>query len=139
MLAQNFMAAIELGIAEKERAALIQALAMFERGEVDYAGGPIEWLLPWSEKPQFFNMRNTIGRAECETVACICGWAMALADDIRLFEKPTPALSRLFMFNHLISDTDPVWNATPFQAALALRNYLTTGEPNWTEVIGVDT
>ncbi len=131
MLAQNFKAAADLGLTEWAHAALIKTLAMFERGEVVHA--------PRGAKvPNGFNIGETQRQDECGTVACIAGWAAILAgrDAVCGFEILGIGTSQKKNFGALIMP--PNWFAGKYtveQAAGALRNYLTTGEPRWSDVL----
>jgi hypothetical protein len=126
MLARSFLSAVDLGISEVERDALIATLFAFERGEIKH-----------------FTMRHF--RENCGTPACICGWANhfsegrafaevsslsgALATK-RLYSRLPKQLQYLFDIQGLPQQT----GATQAQAAAALANYLTLGEPRWDEV-----
>lgn len=139
MLAQNFKTAADLGIAVHEFDALAKVLGMLEREEVrhvktvqclhsggDYSG--LRWL------PNF-NMRAFAGESECGTTACVAGTADMLFKTTfakKYYSGDLPvALANMFgrgipCLNELI---------TPAQAAIALRNYLTHGEPRWAEAL----
>lgn len=129
MLAQNFKTAKELGLADVEVEALITVLRMLERGEIGR---------------QEFHMGHF--QHECRTPACICGWAHHISCGrafpelaahcgpmilYRRFSEPTIALFRLTAARGSGGDI------TPAQAAIALRNYLTYGEPRWAEATAV--
>lgn len=123
MLAQNFMPAEALGIKEPLHLALIKVLGMLERGEI---------------KSKKFNMR-TIGKPQCGTAGCIQGWAKSVDNRIlgllmmersALFNGAKPYL-KLCIPNHC----KPAWHATPAQAAIALRTFLTTGHDGWEEAM----
>lgn len=106
----NFLSAEELKIPDQERQDLIQVLGMFERGEIP---------------SRLFNMGHT-GKPECGIPGCILGWCYT-------FNKYTFAgsleLTGLFW---------PVWRgATPAQAGKAVRNFLTTGDHKWEEILHV--
>jgi hypothetical protein len=139
MLAQSFISADELGITDAEQRALVTVLGMMERGEIaDSEPGASLWGRDVPSAPVGFNMASFFAESDCGTIACICGWAIAvggLNKDLMLKRFEVPALDRLF---------DPSASCLPFgamaqittpQAARALRNYLTTGEPNWPEAI----
>jgi hypothetical protein len=126
MLARSFLPATALGISEVEREALIATLHAFERGEIDN-----------------FTMRHF--RETCGTPACICGWANYFSDGRAFAEvssmSGTRAVKRLhgrlprqlqLLFD--IQGFPRQAGATPAQAATALSNYLTLGEPRWDEV-----
>lgn len=129
MLAQNFKTAEELGLAEVEVEALITVLRMLERGDIARA--------------QFHMGRF---RDECKTPACICGWAYYISSGrafseltahcgpIILHRRVSKSLSELF---RLTEARDSGADITPAQAAVALRNYLTHGEPRWAEAMAV--
>jgi hypothetical protein len=126
MLARSFLPAADLGISEVERDALIATLFGFERGEIDN-----------------FTMRHF--RENCGTPACICGWANYFSEGRafaevssmsgvlatkRLYARLPKQLQYLFDIQGLPQQS----GATPAQAAAALSNYLTLGEPRWDEV-----
>jgi len=130
MLAQNFKTATDLGITEDEVLALIQVLGMLERGEI-------------SEK-HFWMARFW---SECGTVGCLCGWANYVSNGAAFPEVnpdhtaatietalrkrlPLAALA-LFASDGRTSAGD----AKPAHGAIALRNYLTTGEARWAEAL----
>jgi hypothetical protein len=126
MLARAFLSARDLSITEVERDALIATLFAFERGEIDN-----------------FTMRRF--REECGTPACICGWANYFSEGSAFAEVSsmpgTLAVKRLhrrlpkqlqYLFD--IQGLPQQAGATQAQAAAALANYLTSGEPRWDEV-----
>ena len=129
MLAQNFKTAKELGLAGVEVDALVTVLRMLERGDI---------------ARQDFHMGRF--RHECKTPACICGWAHHISrgrafseltssyGPILLHRRVSGALSELF---RLTEARDSGSEITPAQAAVALRNYLTHGEPRWAEAMAV--
>lgn len=129
MLAQNFMTATDLGIAEAEVSALIKVLGMLERGELS----------------KRFAMETTMMETPCGTVACICGWAHLVSNGAAFPEAikqncgndfnerlPREAI-HLFGYD---SSPNNLESRTVAQAASALRNYLTLGEARWVEVLG---
>jgi hypothetical protein len=118
MLAQNFKTAEELRISPNEQHALIRVLGMFERGDVP---------------PEMFRM-NTIGAPECGTPGCILGWARTIDASVFKGHPWNDDVCRLFVRPPSLQ----VGPGTPTQAATALRNYLTTGEPSWAEAVRVD-
>lgn len=139
MLAQAFLTSAELGITDAELDALIKVLGMLERQEVEYAkarGTP-----PDDVTPTAFNMGWVFGVGECGTTACLCGWAKELSGDRSLFEwlfgegGVRHPINGLFLTNSPIPAVSGLWDATPNQAAIALRNHLTTGEPRWSEAL----
>jgi hypothetical protein len=126
MLARSFLSAADLGILEVERDALIATLFAFERDEIEN-----------------FTMRHF--RGSCGTPACICGWANYISAGRAFAEvssmSGTLAVRRLcgrlpkqlqYLFD--IQGLPEQAAATQAQAAAALSNYLTFGEPRWEEV-----
>lgn len=127
MLAQNFLDHKALGITEEEQSALIKVLGMFEREEI-----PADNLVmvTW----------------DCGTAHCIGGWAdIALGKTHHFFyrtinpSKCPSALHDLFYPRDGRNLCGINWGQIgPQQAASALRNYLTLGEPLWQQVLTSD-
>jgi hypothetical protein len=129
VLAQNFKTAKELGLAQVEVEALVIVLRMLERGDI--------------AREQLHMGRF---RHECRTPACICGWAHYVSRGLAFSELASPcgpiilhrrasnALSELFRLTQTRGSGGGI---TPAQAAVALRNYLTHGEPRWDEAMTV--
>ena len=129
MLAQNYKTAEELGLAEVEVEALVTVLRMLECGDI--------------AREQFHMGRF---RDECKTPACICGWAHHISHGrafselaspcgpIILYRRASGALNDLFRLTEARGSGGEI---TPAQAAVALRNYLTHGEPRWVEAMTV--
>jgi hypothetical protein len=115
MLAQNFMAPIALGLSDEDFEALIKVLGMFERAEVPQA---------------LFNMTR-IGSPECGSAGCICGWARSVNKEAFRGDWNGP-VARLFVRPwKCIEKGQP----TPAEGAIAIRNFLTFGEPRWEEAM----
>jgi hypothetical protein len=142
MLAQQFLSHDALGIEQVDRDALIAVLGMLERKEL------VHWRDP-DEAPisNGFNMAALISGRECGTVGCICGWAhvasrgrafQALAASARApdwsesISRMPEALKDLFGFG--LPDRQ-LCGRTVTQSAEALRNYLTTGDAQWDDVL----
>jgi hypothetical protein len=129
MLAQNFKTATDLGIQEIELESLVRVLGMLERGEI---------------KSDQFNME--VLRHPCGTPACICGWANFVSEGVAFrmvktgcdgqrmpdWDTLPRAIKVLFSYSTMAPGAD---DATPGQAALALRSYLTTGNARWDEAL----
>lgn len=135
MLAQNFKTATDLGITEAEQEALIKVLGMLERDELVHYRRPafICWSQVEPDIPNGFNMETQGIRKPCGTVACIGGWVAFLIgqsqdDYVNKAEDVDGGLHDLY-WGHVDADT------TPAQAALAVRNYLTDGDPRWNEIV----
>ncbi len=136
MLANNFMTPTALGISDAEFDALLKVLGMLERGEISDGQ---------------FNMRRV--QHPCRTPACLCGWANHVSGGraFPLHEQPRRTMfggaggygprwtelprQLLQLFGYGGRPTDPVYLANPSQAAIALRNFLTYGEPRWAEAL----
>jgi hypothetical protein len=135
MLANNFMPPSALGLSDVEFESLVKLLGMLERGEIP---------------DDQFTMRRV--QHPCRTPACLCGWANHLSGGrafpleakpgVTVFSGTTYAprwrempqrLQNLFAYGGRA--TDPVYAASPSQAAIALRNFLTEGEPRWAEAL----
>jgi len=143
MLAQNFKTAADLGIKEVEFDALQTVLGMLERGELIYGKTP---LAKQFRLPNEFNMAVVLDESDCGSIGCLCGWAhivsgrQAFAELIgRSWEneyeviQAVPAnLRRLFRFGAIAGS---LYDIKPEQAAVALRSFLTTGEPRWSEAV----
>lgn len=120
MLAQNFKTPTDLGLSDAEFESLLKVLGAMERGEI---------------KPHQFNMEYW--ESPCRTAHCIGGWADHMSAGDVFDNLPTPAINELFYPECYQVGTVLVsgFKATTVQAASALRNYLTTGEPNWAEAL----
>jgi hypothetical protein len=131
MLAQNFKTPADLKVNDIEFESLVKVLGMLERGEIEY-GLPGD-----SGELRAFNM----SWANCGTVGCIAGWANCISDG-RAF--PDCAGSTLW-FHHQPAKLRELFSPrntgtllskiTPAAAAIALRSFLTNGEPRWAEAL----
>lgn len=126
MLAQNFKTAAELGITDPEFDALSQVLGMLERNELAYHRS----LMPIVANG--FNMGLIHRHDHCGTVACIYGWAKTLHKSF--MGGRTDNLMDLFCGEGRPAGFE-LRDITDEQAAIALRNYLTHGEPRWAETL----
>jgi len=137
MLAQSFKAAEDLGLTDLQYDALRQTLVAMETGLVEHVkvdqmktrrAGTVRGVIGK------FNMAFWRANMRCGTVACLGGTAEMISGTKpgTLFGSLTsPALHELF---HPSGGFE--WeNISVDQAARALRNYLTTGEPNWEEAL----
>ncbi len=120
MLAQNFKTAADLRIADVELDALIKVLGMLEREEI---------------APEQFNMCRY-----CGTACCLAGWAYIASGEIAFPEVAdntprSPAHGNDGLSTLFCSRLGLGLRATPSQAAIALRSYLTTGDANWAEAL----
>lgn len=123
MLAQNLKTAADLSVTADQYTALLTVLRMLEREEI-----------PAGE----FNM-GTITHP-CGTPACMLGWANHVAPGS--FFPPGALSVKIGGWSYNLRDLFaigpyelPQRQATRSQAAIALRSYLTTGEPSWAEAL----
>jgi hypothetical protein len=134
MLTRSFLTAADLGIPEPQWRALIEVLGLLEREELQHVNS-----CALRYPAAGFNM-NLWGDLSCDmastcgTVRCIGAWAEHIAQTrFEPLGRPE-GLERLFFPDKDGGDYD--YDAiTPAQAAAALSNYLTTGEPRWPEVL----
>lgn len=133
MLASSFLSADQLSLSPGEHAALIGVLGMLERDELrhvsideDYGDYVIQGA---------FNM-GTFG---CGSVHCIGGWADRICGtDFRSLSLLSDQ-GNIRLYELLFGDIDSaveLEDITVAQAAEALRNYLTTGNARWLQVLG---
>lgn len=142
MLAQSFMSAADLTLSDAQYDALKKTLVVLETEQVVHVAynKDSSRLGRGNSFTGHFNMiywrtQHTIGE-DCGTVACICGTAEIIGD-VELQYHPSGNLQRLFMPFPVLrqSDADRLAAITPEQAARALRNYLTTGQARWAEIL----
>lgn len=139
MLAQNFKPAADLGITDSDHDALIKLLAILERGEVRHVeikdGTCVD---PAGEFTGAFNMANIYTAGDCGTAACMagtCDWLLGTKFAPGGYPADWPETLHDLFCPDAIEEKD--WNTiTVPQAASALRNYLTLGQPCWDEVLG---
>jgi len=136
MLAPNFLSAADLGIDPEVRDALIQVLHLFETEELVHVLDPTETVRPIEGK--LFSMNEWATHFPCGTVRCIGGWAETFMPHCPLDADGDP----LWQYTKELEDLfyPPLgahpshYGSTPKQAAMALRNYLTTGSAQWETV-----
>lgn len=117
MLAPNFKTAEELGIMMDQHAALVRTLRAFETGEI-----------PADEFDMGVWSRRTILHGKA---CCIGGWAQILVGEYLFDAAPLPAgLDALFF-----PDRPAIVCTDVRKGASALRNYLTTGNADWDDVM----
>lgn len=149
MLAQNFKTAAALEITKVEFNALRDVLGMLERGEMKHVSGVKT--RSWNERGYqrgdvFCGLFNMIGFAEtthCGTACCIAGTCDLVSGTnfAPRFWGDEPGglpheLGQLFCPNALTAEQ--MREILPSQAAIALRNFLTHGEPRWPEALAND-
>lgn len=135
MLMQNLKTPADLRLPQWEFDALVKVLGMLVRGELQHKRSIYA---EDGDSKMVFNMLTTGTKTSCGTAACLGGWARILAG------KRTPHSSTLERQADLIpglhdlyfpSGTNCYSEITTDQAAVALRNYLTTGEARWSEAL----
>lgn len=134
MLAQNFMTPTALKISDAEFEALVKVLGMLERGDLIQHGAWVSNEDGWGFRPTIpngFNMSCSGERTHCGTVACIGGWVAILTGRGHEFVNGMPGDHPLYKL--CWSNTDST--TTTEQAAIALRSYLTTGDPCWADAL----
>lgn len=136
MLAQNFKSPTDLGISDAEFSALIKVLGLLEREEVEHFKVGSFAASRGHGSPTGFNMALIKTGTDCGTAACILGWARELAADRDLFRGELASkLEDLFCmggshgFRGKFSE-----EILPAEAAIALRNFLSCGEPRWNDI-----
>jgi hypothetical protein len=128
MLANSFMKAEALGITEPEVRAMIKVLGMLERGELQHVPNA-----PRSRRP--ITNGFCMDTWECGTAACIGGWVQRVSGiSMEGRWREFPAIDHLF-YPEEMNDDALLSKMTDGAAAIALRNYLTTGEPRWAEAL----
>jgi len=139
MLARNFLSASSLGLTEDERNVLIQILGMMERGELIHVPvRDVAPVMPDKNNTPFtghFNMRTVGAIQDCKTICCILGTAILLDRTVFHYatEERNPRLHALFF-----PQIGVQWNTISVpQAAQALSNYLTLGDPHWASIEGL--
>ena len=127
--APNFKSANELALNDTEYQSLIKVLGMLERGELEHT-------TPIGRKLSLpFNMGTFLPHPECGSPGCIIGWARFLGGETsfaRMMHQRCVGLNHLFGGVGAKKKTLAYINVP--EAAQALRNYLTEGEPRWEEI-----
>lgn len=139
MLAQNFKTPADLGLNDAEFDALVKVLGMLERGEVQHATSYGEATIPNGFCMNIWGDEDADDPHRCGTVACIGGWAERVGNGVNFQAKAlSPELESLFYPGDGDDqvEVDSWDDITTAQAAMALRNYLTTGKSNWREILG---
>ena len=142
MLAPNYKTATELGISEKLHGALILVKGMLERDEIVHATRdydvddyPLPEAAPevWKFNMSDWRTKVTFAGGPCGSVACIGGSCEWLLKE-RLSDADEDRAMELF-YPHEVGSSSNWSEITPAQAARAIGNFLTTGEPKWREAV----
>jgi hypothetical protein len=151
MLMQNFKPAHELSLNAAQYDALCKTLVLLETGKITHIKTDPELKSCWSldknnEFSGHFNMRywgGLIGSHyyrrgyECGTISCIGGLAELVAGK-PVFHNGSSTYNPdtlHYLFNPSCIPVTQWDEITTEQAAQALRNFLTTGRPNWKEIV----
>lgn len=137
MLAQNFKTPTDLNLTDAQFDALVKVLGILERCEVRHVRKR-----DGAWRGDGFNMTDVVSRNECGTVCCMLGLAEKVSGNGSLFVSTKGVLDELFgmgsggdwlggLNQHDMGHDD----VTPAHAAIALRNFLTHGEPRWAEAL----
>jgi hypothetical protein len=134
MLMQNFKSAADLGLTERQKAALMKTLVLLETGKLQHVRPSDQSTGDYRQDGKFtghFNMGRWRAVEDCGTVCCIAGTSELIGGVIFPTENygKNHALKRLFWVNGFFGNDLSL--ITPAQAATALRSYLTTGEARW--------
>ena len=123
----KFKTAAELGLECNQYCGLIKTLAHMEAGRLHHA--PKEFTTRRGHTfSGHFNMGSWRAGTECGTVACIGGTAELLGN-CQLTGCPRGPIRELFFPDENFCNIG--YQATPRQAAVALRGYLETGKTDW--------
>lgn len=132
MLAQNFMAPADLGISNAEFDALTTVLGMLERGEIKKTPAKAQFTSMFGDERNllFFDMDGTASEYDCGTAGCILGWAWHVNPELPDRGFHGGSIQSLFLPKGAARKC-----RDPQKAAIALRNYLTSGDPRWEEAL----
>lgn len=140
MLARNFKTPGELDLSQEVFDALVSALNILERGEIEHIPRG-DWRCASKrfagKHPRKFNMGAWDTPTSCGMVGCIGGLVEAISK-VKLrtkYSSPT-ALVPLGLQELCYPDLSYSYDdITVEQAATALRQYLSTGEANWKSIL----
>lgn len=125
----KFKPAAELGLQDDQYCGLIKTLAYMEAGRLKHVPKQCLDFVEGAPFTGHFNMGNWRVQAECGTICCIAGTAEILGGCCLRQYHGSDELSKLFYPHH--NNCLQGYNATPRQAAVALRHYLETGKTDW--------
>jgi hypothetical protein len=137
MLAQSFKTAQDLGISEGQKSALEKTLVLMETGKIRHVPAQDYGKRCFYSPKGFsgnFNMSDWTYGSACGTVACIGGTAEMVGNVDFGTGMSTEGLRQLF-YPDYENEEEEYNDITVEQAARALRNYLTTGRPDWDTVL----
>lgn len=124
MLARTFLSATELDLTDDQYHAFKIVLFMFEQGEIPSH----KFYMGWTGDLEFWQGKD------CNTPACILGWARHVMAKPALF-PPCTIMSQTMQDLFFMGSPKPLplsySKITPEMAARVLNHYLTTGEVEW--------
>lgn len=145
------LSAKELKLTEIQRNGLVKVLRMLETGELIHVPNIYDrWYDENPEKnkpdlpPQYFNMGNifTVTEMNCDTACCIAGasdmWGGTNFIDETGSLRNDLKYGLLDLFCPEAVDQSEWRDITIPQAVLAIRNYLTTGDAKWKEILEIE-
>jgi len=143
-MSKKLKTAKELGLQDEHYCALVKALDALQKGTIRHVRNPRCIHGDGSGlKVDRFNMSYWRTEANCGTVGCIGGTAEVVGG-LEMWSLGNAAsdmgdssgLYNLFYPHELDTPDDDDWDKiTPKHAVKALKNYLTSGEPRWLEVM----
>lgn len=137
MLAQNFKMPADLQITDAEFEALVKVLGMLERKEIQEAPREVSFKSVYEGAPAYsptmFCMESEVAEADCGTACCLLGWGRKITNDASLFNSRFAKRSGIYEL--FFPENGAIWCRDPAVGAIALRNYLTFGEPRWDEAL----
>ena len=145
MTEDNFLSSDALSLTPKEYSALVEVLHELEDGEIVYDP-------TCKTERKGFNYASIAVHHDKGTCACIAGWAKIIGGNhtfAAAIEKEAfgPVRSMIIGISPRVDALidlffGPLYrkwelaSVTPQEAAKAIRNYLTTGNPNWHQIKG---
>lgn len=136
MIAQNFKTASDLGISESHIAALAKVLGMLERGEFTHHTESTK-KTAYKFNMNFWGPVSEHSKVNCGTPHCIGGWAEVIGR-VSFGPDRSAELDELFYPGRVLKEIYGEFDyerITTAQAGIAVRNYLTYGEPRWAEAL----
>lgn len=135
----EFLPPVALDLSPEQHAALVKVLRLMENGALMHVNPGIGLITGGYGfgLTRHFNMSRwrdgfIFKDGSCGTVACIGGTA-EMVGNVSFQDVIPPALDRLFFVDY--DGRGSMGKITVAQALQALRNYLTTGEPEWKQVL----
>lgn len=141
----TFLKAKQLNISNRQYNALIGVIALLKSGKLTYKENyNVDVTVKGFNLGYWFQHTDS----DCGSIGCIGGWAEWVDARERKVRWEWHGLFPMEMFNKYCDEFHEGLNSlmypdiaeydevTPQQAAKAVQNYLTTGYPDWEEIIG---